>query len=515
MRFVTGVRRIVLFAAVAASAAVLGARSAPPVVEVTLLATTDFHGALSGGGRERGSGRPWGGAAALAQLVRQERARRPDRTFLLDAGDMMQGTPESNFFWGRSAIAVLNALGTDAGALGNHEFDWGIDTLRARGRDMHYPLLAANVFEKSTGRAPEWLRPYTIVVRDGLRLGIIGFATPETPRVTLPTQVESLRFEAPEPLVADLVRELRRRDADLVVVLAHIGGTQGADGSIAGPIADLARAARRAGADAVIGGHHHTFIAGTVDGIPVVEAGSSGRALGRIVLRWDGERVRGADVDLRRAFGDSLDVPAWDPIAALVDSMRDEVRPIVSRVLGQAARPLGRAALANLVTDAMRTAVHADVAITNPGGLRRNLEAGPITVGDVFELMPFENALVTVRLRGAALVAVVASRPEKVLVSGLRGRWDPERPEAERLVLEHADGGSVRADSTYLVVTNNFLAFGGDGFVGFEDGAEFTVTPMLVRDAIEGAIEAATRAGRPVDPDPEPRFVTRNPERSD
>ena len=509
MRLFFRSRRILLAAAATAALGALDARAEQPQREVTILTTTDFHGALSGGGRERDSGRPWGGALALAQRVRVEREARPDRLFLLDAGDQMQGTPESNFVWGRSSVAVLNALGTDAAALGNHEFDWGIDTLRARVRDMRYPMLAANVFEKTTGRRPDWLRPFTIVERDGVRLGIIGFATPETPRVTLPTNVETLRFDSPEALVAPLTRDLRERGADLVVVLAHIGGRQAADGSVAGPLRDLAEAARRAGVDALIGGHGHAFVAGFVDGLPVVEAGSSGRVLGRIVLRWDGTRVRSSEVDLVRAWGDSLALPPWDPIAALVDSMRSLVQPIVARVLGRASRPLGRVALANLVTDAMRTAVHADVAITNPGGLRRDLEPGPITVGDVFELMPFENALVTVRLQGSALREVVASRPEKVLVSGLRGSWDPQRPAGERLVLEHVDGAPLRADSTYLVVTNSFVALGGDGFEGFEAGTDLTVTPTLLRDAIAAAVLAATRAGRAVDPDSEPRFVVR------
>jgi len=479
---------------------------APVVRDVTILATTDFHGALVSGGEERSTSRPWGGAVALAALLRQERAAHPQRTFLLDGGDEMQGTLESNLFFGRSAIAVLNAFRVDAAACGNHEFDWGIDTLRARHREMRYPLLAANVFEKRTGKRPEWLRPYTIVERDGVRLGIIGFATPETPRVTMPLNVESLRFDPPEPLVGKLVAEVRERGADLVVLVAHIGGQQNRDGKIEGPVAALARAAP--GVAAVVGGHSHSFVNGMVDGVPVVIAGSSARLLGRIVLQWDGRTVRGAQTALLRAYSDSLPPTAGDPIAALVDAARVRTRPLAERPLGQAARLLRRPALANLVTDAMRSAVHADVAITNPGGLRRDLQPGPITVGDVFELMPFDNALVTMRLRGSELRQVIASRPEKVLLSGMKGRWDPSLADSTaRLVLQHADGSPLRPDSTYVLVTNSFIAQGGDGFTGFEAGRETTVTPILVRDAITQAVEGATRAGRPIDPEPDPRFV--------
>ena len=95
----------------------------------------DFHGALVHGGHDPDSGRPWGGAVAFATRLHHERQRRPRRTFLFDAGDQMQGTPESNLLFGRSSIEVLNRLGVDAAALGNHEFDWGVDTLRARLRE--------------------------------------------------------------------------------------------------------------------------------------------------------------------------------------------------------------------------------------------------------------------------------------------------------------------------------------------------------------------------------------------
>jgi 2',3'-cyclic-nucleotide 2'-phosphodiesterase/3'-nucleotidase len=466
---------------------------------------TDFHGALAAGGTERTSGRPWGGALALATRIRGERAGGNARSILLDAGDQMQGTPESNFTAGRAAVWVLNALGVDAAALGNHEFDWGIDTLRARMRDMRYPMLAANVFERDSGARPAWLQPTAMLVRDGVRIGVIGYVTPDTPRVTMPLHVAALRFSAPSHSVVEEAQALRRQGADVVVVVAHLGGDPTPGGGVDGEIATLARAGS-GHIDAIVGGHTHNFVAATVAGVPCVIAGASGRAVGRIVLDWDGERVRGAQVDVLRAFADSLVVVPGDAIATLVDSMRAAVRPYASRVLGRAARPLARTALANFVADAMREATGADVAITNPGGIRRDFAAGPITAGDVFELLPFENALVDVELSGAQLRAVIASRPEKCRVSGLTGRWDPEAPAGARLTLQHSDGTPVRDDRIYRVVTNSFVATGGDGFVGWEAGR---VRPRdtTVRDAVSAAIERLAAAGRDVDPDPGLRFV--------
>jgi 2',3'-cyclic-nucleotide 2'-phosphodiesterase/3'-nucleotidase len=319
----------------------------------------------------------------------------------------------------------------------------------------------------------------------------------------LPQNVASLRFDAPEKLVGPLLRTVRQR-ADVVVVLCHFGGEQAEDGTIRGPIADLARAAH--GADAVIGGHTHTWVAGIVDGIPVMVAGSNGRCLGRIVLEVDGKRAPASSPVLLRAYSDSLQVPAWDPIAVYVSAVHQGVAPQVSRVLGQAARRLGRNELANLVTDAMRAAAHADVAITNPGGLRRDLEPGPITVGDVFELLPFENALVTMRMSGTELRAVIASRPEKALLSGLRGSWNPQAPADSQLVLVRAGGKPIEPDSIYAVVTNSFLDQGGDGFKGFEAGRERVVSNRMLRDVVDEAITAETQAGRAIDPDSSPRL---------
>jgi len=498
-------RRMV--ASVAACVATLGlvapSHADRPRRPITLLAITDFHGALSSGGQDRVTQRPWGGAIALGNAVRRARAAAPDRCFLFDAGDEMQGTPASNFDCGRPAVAILNRLGTDAAALGNHEFDWGVDTLAVRRSEMRYTLLAANVFERVSGKRPAWVQPWTIVQRDGVRLGVIGFATPETPTTTLPQNVAHLRFDPPEKLLPGLVRRVRRAGAQVVVVVGHIPGYQRQDGVIEGAVADLARAAP--GVDAVIGGHSHTFVAGQVDGVPVVIAASSGRALGRIQLAWDGHRVRGAEVVLQTLWADSIVVMPGDPIAAFVDSIERAVAPRVSRVVGRAARPLGTEDLANYTTDAMRAASGADIAMTNPGGIRRDLPAGPITVGHVFEVLPFENVLVTMRLRGSELKRILGSKPDKVRLGGARGHATAAR-DAAAVQLEHADGTPLRDDSTYVFVTNNFIFGGGDGFTGFEVARDVQMTDLRLRDVVQQAMEEATREGRDVDPEPGRRF---------
>ena len=478
----------------AALVASLLAGCARAPVDVTLLTFNDFHGGFGTAGLEPKSRRTWGGALALAAHVESMRRAHPKRTFLLDAGDEWQGTPESNFSFGRSTVGFFNRLGVDAAALGNHEFDWGIDTLRARLAEMHFPMLAANVFEKNGG-PPSWARGWALVERDGIRLGVIGFITPETPKVTMPQNVESLRFAPPEQQVDSLVALVRAQGAQIVVLLCHIGGEQDSLGVITGPLAELARHAR--GVDAIVGGHAHTYLAGHVAGIPVVTVGTKGRGIGIIGLRWDGRRVLASTVEWQPVFADSLPAPPAASIAAFVDSVRQATAPFVARVLARTAHGLTRQQLASFIADAMREQSGADVAVTNSGGVRSEFQPGDITEADLFTLIPFENTLVTARLTGRELVDFLESDPERARVSGLRGRYVATAAAGARLVdLEDESGKPLDPAADYLVVTNNFLAHGGNGFQGFLQGRDVRWTEDRVRDVVREALIAAAASGR-------------------
>src|SRR5688500_7701865 len=163
--------------------ALLAAGCAPPppaagpvpeaVKRVRIVHTNDFHGRLL---PQTSNGRSLGGSAVLAAHFDSAAARFQGPTLILSAGDDMQGTAISNLSWGRATIAAHNASGYDAAALGNHEFDWGQDTLIARVRESRSPWLAANVFVAGTRRQPEWVRPWVMIERAGVRTAVIGIA---------------------------------------------------------------------------------------------------------------------------------------------------------------------------------------------------------------------------------------------------------------------------------------------------------------------------------------------------
>ncbi|HEX4932514.1 MAG TPA: 5'-nucleotidase C-terminal domain-containing protein, partial [Gemmatimonadaceae bacterium] len=174
-----------------------------------IISTNDFHGSFEPRADSRGTMR--GGAAHLAAAIRDAReacVAPRCQSLLLDGGDMFQGTPASNLAFGRPVVELYNALGYAAAALGNHEFDWGQDTLRARMRQARHAVLGANA-RYEDGRDVPWIRNDTIVTRGPIRVGIIGIATTETKRTTAAKHTIGLRFDAPAPIVDSIAKDLR------------------------------------------------------------------------------------------------------------------------------------------------------------------------------------------------------------------------------------------------------------------------------------------------------------------
>src|SRR3989449_3939779 len=151
-----------------------------------VVAIADFHGALAPRAWPWSNGRAVGGAAALKVWVDSLARQCGCTSIRLDAGDEMQGTPISNFTYGRATIEAMNALGLDAAAIGNHEFDWSVDTLRARMQEARYPFVSANITDSAGTARPDWAEPWKVIQRGGLKVAVIGLTTTRTPTTTAP-----------------------------------------------------------------------------------------------------------------------------------------------------------------------------------------------------------------------------------------------------------------------------------------------------------------------------------------
>ena len=505
---------------------------------LTILHTNDVHSRHEPVNRsgaacraeDEASGACQGGSARLAAAIARERAaaeRDGRRVLLLDAGDQFMGSLFYTHWRGEAERRVMAAIGYDAMAVGNHEFDHGPETIARFVRAAPFPVLAANLDTREEPALAGLIRPWTMLSGN---IAVVGAVTAETTRISSPGP--RLRFGAEAAAVAAAAAEARSAGARAVIALTHVGFAQ--DRAIAAAVPGLA---------AVVGGHSHTLLSNSdpaavarypqpvtgPDGraVPVVQAGANNRFLGRLDLDLDGE---GRVVEAR---GDALPLRFADPrdpaIESLVAELAAPLAALRARVIGIAAAPLSNetcrrdeCALGNFVAEAMLEAARpagAEVALQNGGGLRAGFPAGEITWGDLLTVLPFSNTLATLKLTGADLVAALENGFSAVesgagrfpQVAGLRVVWDPSAPLGRRVVAVSVVGrdGTARPleeGRLYGVVTNNFLRQGGDGYTVLRDRAVdfYDSGPNL-----ESVVEAAIAARGPVVPLTDGRIARR------
>ena len=450
-----------------------------------IIGTNDFHGALD---PRRIDGVQRGGAAALAATIARAEAEcvaPACQWILVDGGDEFQGTIASNLAFGKPISEIFNHLGYTAAALGNHEFDWGQDTLRARMRDERYDVLAANV-RYTDGRDVPWIRDDTLIVRGGFRIGVIGLLTRSTTTSAKASVIQGLRFDDPAPIVDSLAADLRRRGANTVIVVAHMGGFCDQEGTsnCRGEIFDMVRALKQP-IDAVVAGHSHSLINTVLNGVPIVQAYSSGTSIDVVDIPYD-RTTMATRHEVRPVYTDSVTPDAWvaQRVATAEQAVAAKASVVVATVAaelpGTDASPLG-----DLVADAMRAAGHADFGVMNHGGIRAALHAGTVRYGDVFAVSPFGNVLYKITAKGADMrryfEKVVGGRAPNAWVSGVRITFDSTRAPGSRITsLALADGRPFDDAATYSVVINDFMLTGGSG-LGFP-GQPISADPINVTD---------------------------------
>jgi 5'-nucleotidase len=526
---------------------------APADIVIAVVASADIHGQVGPQRVTDSEGRDLevGGLAAFGGYLRNLRGALGGRVLLLDGGDIYQGTLVSNRSEGRVMIEAMGALGYHGAAVGNHEFDWGVGLFRARAKEARFPFLAANILDEATGRAPGWanVKPWTMVELGGVRIGVIGLTTLDTPVFQRSGTFEGVRFESLEETVRAWAPRVRAAGAEVVVVTAHEGGVchrfddprdlagckRGSD------IFRLAEALEPGSVDLIVGGHTHHRIAHFVAGIPIIQAGAKGAAFARADLVVGGKtrrvltertvihppteiclRVHGASGrcnsrgrgPLQEARYEGAPVQVDESVAAVLKPYEDEVRALRAKPIGaEAATPLtrnhdGESELGNLIADSLRAAVlGAHIGLQNSGGIRADIDAGPITFGELFDVLPFGNKVAAMRLTGAQLRELILmglhGKHGAVQISGLRVVVDLSKigcPGGAALVeATLSDGAAIREGAEYVLVTNDYLAKGGSGYDSLvsrlPEGA-VTVHDTVLREALEQHVR---RIGHPID----------------
>ena len=427
---------------------------------LVILHTNDIHGqVLSRDGI--------GGMAELATLV-----RRTDADLILDGGDMFTGTMLADEYEGRPVIEIMNLLGYAAAALGNHEFDYGLDALEARVRDADFPILSANV------HGVEGVRPYTIVEVEDLRIGVVGLTVENLAEVTHPKNLTTITVDPLIDTLEGFMPEVREQ-SDFVILVAHIDKDEQFRIARAFPEIRL-----------IVAGHPHVARTDHFGPTTIVQTGSSTRNLGRIVMTV----VDGEPKSITEELLVIENIPADPEVVELIRPYRDAIDDRASEVLGEATLPLVRSEstetpLGNLITDSIRSWAETDIAIAGFGGIRAPLGAGPITFGGVFEVLPFQNTVVKLTLTGAQLKSLLGRTA--LAISGIRAVWDSERSYPNLLIfVTLSDGTPIADELDYTVAVPDFLWAGGDGLVELTQGTDAQDTGMLVRNVLADYIRA-------------------------
>jgi 5'-nucleotidase len=434
------------------------------VVKLRLLGVNDLHGHLE-------PPRPGiGGAAWLKSHL--DRATLQGRTIRVHAGDMVGASPLiSSWFHDEPTIEAANEIGFDVGTVGNHEFDEGGDELmrllrggRRGGPEAlrpdvtgqlvntsspgfagaSFPYIAANTVDRD---GELLLPPYELVERAGVRVGFIGVTTRSTPTFLLERHAARFRFTDLSEAVNRWVPELERRGVEAIVVLAHVGGpTQDESDApdYTGEIIDEAREMSSA-VDVVIAGHSHSRIDvrvpnsdGSGDKL-VVEALSYGVAYDLVDIVVDSRTGEVVSKSAQIPGTGHEGVPGDAGLAALVEGYRERVAPLANHVAGVTEAPLTRRGgeLGRLVAQAQRAFARTDVAVVKPVSLRADIDAGPVTYGEVAEALAFDHPVVRVEMSGRRLRELIS---DDAYVAG------PEQ---------------LDADARYSVAASELIAAGG------------------------------------------------------
>lgn len=476
-------------------------------IDITIIHTGDEHGWLKPV-QPPGKNKIQGGAANFRSWIFDREEYDPESHLLLSSGDNWTGAAVSTWHEGRPMVEAFNLMGYDAIAVGNHEFDFGRTAMLERFSESWGPYLGANIIQAGTRQPAFFANPYTITEKQSVKIGIIGLANRETHSSTHPLFVMDLDFKDYAETLEKYVPMMRNEGSEIVIVVAHECRKELKE----------ALATTSIEVDAVLGAHCHDLHLDEISGVPVSESGWALRSYTRLTLRFDPETrsVTDSHADLVKVeypAGESNPVSPDPEMAQLVDKWYEKTSHIMQTRLGYSETGISRQswAMANWITDSwLHEHPQADASVVVFGGMRQFIGSGPITMGDVFGMLPFENSLVILKLSGRDLSAFLhhgATNCETrqrcyPAVGGIRYELAQDGFEVEFL-----DGRKMSDDEEYTVIITDFMYFGGSGYP-IPPGTESDLTGLNWREAVVNRLKKLnTTPASPLEKfiDPTPR----------
>jgi 5'-nucleotidase/UDP-sugar diphosphatase len=501
---------------------------------LTILHTNDFHGRVD---EWESGGSVYGGSARLATKIKEFRDAQ-DNVLLLDAGDQFLGTLFYSLYKADIITVTMNALGYDAMTIGNHEFDDGPAELARLIDGADFPVVSANINAEAEPLLAGKIEPSTIITVSGEPIGIVGLTTPETENISSPGP--NVVFSDTVTSLQAAVDDLTAKGIDKIIALTHVGYWE-----------DIALAEAVTGVDVIVGGHSHTFLYTPVDGaaglyptvvtapddnpVLIVTANEWGRYLGHLDVAFDALGVV-SNYAGNPILMSSTTITNDAAVDALLDPYRTEVEALKNTNIGTSTVEIpisvggrrvcrfGECAMGDLVADAMLWKVNSinpadqyHVAIQNGGGLRAPIDVGPVSVGEVMEVLPFGNTIATFAITGTYIVDALENGVSRFpptedgrfpQVAGMRYTWNPNMPAGSRIVSVEVLSGTtyvpLNESAVYKVVTNNFMRTGGDGYTVFD---EYAINPYDAGPPQDQALIDYVQAFSPIAPTLEGRVA--------
>ncbi|MBC8526427.1 MAG: bifunctional metallophosphatase/5'-nucleotidase [Candidatus Cloacimonetes bacterium] len=494
-------------------------------IRLNILFTNDIHGGIDavpatfinpefppplGGGAS---------AAAYIKYVRKQATEKDEPVLLLDAGDFFQGHPIGTMTNGEAVIKYMNMVKYDAMTIGNHEFDAGYERLKKTLSLAEFPIVCANIVLKESGEIIPEAVPYIIKDIQGVKLAIIGLCTEETPMMSFPAHIEGLEFLPVSETAEKYIKEVKDKGADLILVLAHLGIPYDVKSAyqrdiVEGHINDQDRywpdnaihlAYKVKGIDLLFCGHIHVGYKKPWEEpnnhTLLFQNYAYGSNIGHVIIKIDEETktISGYEVpayidgDLLTLFTEEF-IPDID-IKKKIDSMQAEAEKGMGDIVGEAVIHLSRGVgaqslIGNLVMDAMLEETGADFSFLNLGGVRDDINQGPVTYRDIFDVLPFESQIVTIDISGALLKKIIEIRVSYghhgLRVAGGEVVYNKTLPNFQRVTKLKIAGEDWEPDKIYKVVTTDYLMQGNAGLTILTEipQSQITYRYTIIRDAL-------------------------------
>jgi len=413
-------------------------------------------------------------------------------SILVDAGDLMTGNPVTEYEYkgaqGGVLIEMMNRLGYEAWTPGNHDLDISQSNLRNLISIAKFPVVSANLV-KGSGGFPVSNKEYTIIEKNGVRIGIIGVMTEGLYNLVNQTNLVDIKILPTIATTQKFIDELKPK-TDLIIALTHQGVED-----------DSVLAANLKGLNVIIGGHSHTRLKKpkSVNGVLIAQTGSNCENLGILDLTVENHVVT-------KSWGVLLPLnytserPATD-LSKLIDSVQQTIDKDYSEVIGTLqsdwTRGNGEMGVGNFIADAQREAVHADVAFMNNHGIRKNVTAGPLTKRDLFEVLPFRNVLVTFQLNGKQIKDLVKNYIQNrasIQLSGLIVTWKRTANGEIEFPSFMINGKPIEDTRPYIAAASDYLVGEGKRYLGVE-----ITNPSYLQQTVFAAVENKVRSEKNID----------------